>query len=62
MSKIRTFFIVLLSALVLTAAWFTPATARANGTDSYGAVLGQRVVDLRQVFGSRAADLKALCG
>lgn len=30
MSKTRTFFIVLLSALVLTAAWFTPATERAR--------------------------------
>ncbi len=34
-----------------------------NGTDSYGAVTGDRadrVVDLRQLFGERAADLKAL--
>lgn len=34
-----------------------------NGTDSYGAVTGERadrVVDLRAVFGGRAADLKAL--
>ncbi|KPU93734.1 5-carboxymethyl-2-hydroxymuconate isomerase [Variovorax paradoxus] len=34
-----------------------------NGTDSYGAVTGDRadrVVDLRQIFGERAADLKAL--
>lgn len=30
MSRTRTFFIVLLSALVLTAAWFTPATTRAR--------------------------------
>ncbi len=31
-----------------------------NGTDSYGAVVGDRVVDLRRAFGERAADLKAL--
>jgi 2-keto-4-pentenoate hydratase/2-oxohepta-3-ene-1,7-dioic acid hydratase in catechol pathway len=34
-----------------------------NGTDSYGAVTGDRadrVIDLRQLFGERAADLKAL--
>lgn len=31
-----------------------------NGTDSYGALLGDRIVDLRAVFGARAADLKAL--
>ncbi|WP_431513989.1 fumarylacetoacetate hydrolase family protein [Variovorax sp. DAIF25] len=34
-----------------------------NGTASYGAVTGDRadrVVDLRQIFGERAADLKAL--
>jgi 2-keto-4-pentenoate hydratase/2-oxohepta-3-ene-1,7-dioic acid hydratase in catechol pathway len=31
-----------------------------NGQDSYGAVLGDRVVDLREVFGARASDLKAL--
>ncbi|QRF61971.1 fumarylacetoacetate hydrolase family protein [Variovorax paradoxus] len=34
-----------------------------HGTDSYGAVTGDRadrVVDLRQIFGERAADLKAL--
>jgi 2-keto-4-pentenoate hydratase/2-oxohepta-3-ene-1,7-dioic acid hydratase in catechol pathway len=31
-----------------------------NGTDSYGAVVGDRVVDLRPPFGARAADLKAL--
>ena len=34
-----------------------------NGTDSYGAVTGDRadrVVDLRKIFGERAADLKAL--
>lgn len=34
-----------------------------NGTDSYGAVTGDRadrVVDLRQIFGERAADLKTL--
>ncbi|RZI76083.1 MAG: FAA hydrolase family protein [Variovorax sp.] len=31
-----------------------------NATDSYGAVIGDRVVDLRRVFGDRAADLKAL--
>ena len=31
-----------------------------NGTDSYGAVVEDRVVDLRRVFGDRAADLKAL--
>jgi hypothetical protein len=30
MSRPRTFFIVLLSAVVLTAAWFTPATTRAR--------------------------------
>jgi len=31
-----------------------------DGTDSYGAVVGDRVVDLRRAFGERAADLKAL--
>ncbi|MDM0066301.1 fumarylacetoacetate hydrolase family protein [Variovorax sp. J31P207] len=31
-----------------------------NGADSYGAVVGDRVVDLRRAFGERAADLKAL--
>jgi len=31
-----------------------------NGTDSYGAVVGDRVVELRRAFGERAADLKAL--
>ncbi|GHC85201.1 5-carboxymethyl-2-hydroxymuconate isomerase [Pseudorhodoferax aquiterrae] len=31
-----------------------------NGQDSYGAVVGERVVDLRAVFGARAPDLKAL--
>lgn len=31
-----------------------------NGTDSYGAVIGDRVVDLHKVFGDRAVDLKAL--
>ena len=31
-----------------------------NAQDSYGAVLGDRVVDLREVFGARAPDLKAL--
>lgn len=31
-----------------------------NGTDSYGALLGDRIVDLRAVFGTRAVDLKAL--
>jgi 2-keto-4-pentenoate hydratase/2-oxohepta-3-ene-1,7-dioic acid hydratase in catechol pathway len=34
-----------------------------DGTDSYGAVTGDRadrVVDLRKIFGERAADLKAL--
>ncbi|KQP14450.1 fumarylacetoacetate hydrolase family protein [Pseudorhodoferax sp. Leaf265] len=31
-----------------------------NGQDSYGAVVGDRVVDLRAVFGTRAPDLKAL--
>jgi 2-keto-4-pentenoate hydratase/2-oxohepta-3-ene-1,7-dioic acid hydratase in catechol pathway len=31
-----------------------------NGQGSYGAVLGDRVVDLREVFGTRAPDLKAL--
>lgn len=30
-----------------------------NGQDSYGAVVGDRVADLREVFGSRAPDLKA---
>ena len=30
-----------------------------NGQDSYGAVVGDRVVDLRAAFGTRAADLKA---
>lgn len=31
-----------------------------NGQNSYGAVVGDRVVDLRTVFGARAPDLKAL--
>jgi len=31
-----------------------------NGIDSYGAVQGDRVVDLGAVFGARAGDLKAL--
>ncbi|BEP64783.1 fumarylacetoacetate hydrolase family protein (plasmid) [Variovorax sp. V213] len=31
-----------------------------NGIDSYGAVLGDRVIDLREVFSDRAADLKTL--
>jgi len=31
-----------------------------NGRDSYGAVLGDRVVDLRELFGERAIDLKSL--
>lgn len=31
-----------------------------NGIDSYGAVLGDRVVDLREVFVGRASDLKTL--
>jgi 2-keto-4-pentenoate hydratase/2-oxohepta-3-ene-1,7-dioic acid hydratase in catechol pathway len=31
-----------------------------NGQDSYGAVVGDRVVDLRAVFGTRAPDLKTL--
>ncbi len=31
-----------------------------NGIDGYGAVTGDRVVDLRAVFADRAADLKAL--
>ncbi|MGJ7555605.1 fumarylacetoacetate hydrolase family protein [Variovorax sp. RB3P1] len=31
-----------------------------NGQDSYGAMLGERIVDLREVFGARATDLKAL--
>lgn len=31
-----------------------------NGTDSYGALLGDRIIDLRAVFGTRAVDLKAL--
>lgn len=31
-----------------------------HGQDSYGAVVGERVVDLRTVFGARAPDLKAL--
>jgi len=31
-----------------------------NGIDSYGAVLGDRVVDLREVFADRAPDLKTL--
>jgi 2-keto-4-pentenoate hydratase/2-oxohepta-3-ene-1,7-dioic acid hydratase in catechol pathway len=30
-----------------------------NGQDSYGAVVGDRVVDLGQVYGARAPDLKA---
>jgi 2-keto-4-pentenoate hydratase/2-oxohepta-3-ene-1,7-dioic acid hydratase in catechol pathway len=30
-----------------------------NGLDSYGAVVGDRVVDLGQVYGARAPDLKA---
>lgn len=31
-----------------------------NGQDGYGAVQGDRVVELRSVFGTRAPDLKAL--
>ena len=31
-----------------------------GGQDSYGAVVGDRVVDLREAFGARARDLKAL--
>jgi 2-keto-4-pentenoate hydratase/2-oxohepta-3-ene-1,7-dioic acid hydratase in catechol pathway len=31
-----------------------------NGQDSYGAVVGDRVVDLREIFGARAPDLKTL--
>jgi len=31
-----------------------------NGIDSYGAVRGDRVVDLREVFAGRASDLKTL--
>jgi len=31
-----------------------------GGQDSYGAVVGDRVVDLREAFGARAPDLKAL--
>ncbi|CAN7675736.1 fumarylacetoacetate hydrolase family protein [Pseudorhodoferax sp. LjRoot39] len=31
-----------------------------NGQDSYGAVVGERVVDLRAVFSARAPDLKTL--
>lgn len=31
-----------------------------NGQDSYGAVVGDRVIDLRAVFGTRAPDLKTL--
>ncbi|MDN8618378.1 fumarylacetoacetate hydrolase family protein [Variovorax ginsengisoli] len=31
-----------------------------DGADSYGAVVGDRVVDLRRAFGERAADLKSL--
>jgi len=30
-----------------------------NGHDSYGAVVGDRVIDLREIFGTRAADLKS---
>ena len=30
-----------------------------NGRDSYGAVVGDRVVDLREAFGAQAPDLKA---
>ena len=30
-----------------------------NGQDGYGAVVGDRVVDLREIFGARAPDLKA---
>ena len=30
-----------------------------NGRDSYGAVAGDRVVDLREAFGAQAPDLKA---
>lgn len=33
---------------------------RYQDQDSYGAVQGNRVIDLRAVFGTRAADLKAL--
>jgi 2-keto-4-pentenoate hydratase/2-oxohepta-3-ene-1,7-dioic acid hydratase in catechol pathway len=33
---------------------------RYQDQDSYGAVQGDRVIDLRAVFGARAADLKAL--
>ncbi|VTU41147.1 Ureidoglycolate lyase [Variovorax sp. PBS-H4] len=33
---------------------------RYQDQDSYGAVQGERVIDLRAVFGTRAADLKAL--
>ncbi|KWT72553.1 MULTISPECIES: fumarylacetoacetate hydrolase family protein [unclassified Variovorax] len=33
---------------------------RYQDQDSYGAVQGDRVIDLRAVFGSRAADLKSL--
>lgn len=33
---------------------------RYQDQDSYGAVQGERVIDLRAVFGARAADLKAL--
>lgn len=33
---------------------------RYQDQDSYGAVQGDRVIDLRAVFGTRAADLKAL--
>ncbi|MBD9667413.1 fumarylacetoacetate hydrolase family protein [Variovorax sp. VRV01] len=31
-----------------------------NGIDSYGAVTGERIVDLREVFANRATDLKTL--
>ena len=31
-----------------------------NGIDSYGAVTGDRIVDLREVFAGRATDLKSL--
>ncbi|MDQ0073407.1 2-keto-4-pentenoate hydratase/2-oxohepta-3-ene-1,7-dioic acid hydratase in catechol pathway [Variovorax boronicumulans] len=31
-----------------------------NGIDSYGAVTGERIVDLREVFADRATDLKTL--
>ena len=31
-----------------------------NGKNSFGAVVGDRVVDLGEVYGARAPDLKAL--